>query len=183
MELVLRLEKMTSETKNQTQEDPENEDQAASAKKKPMLVGVVVTAVMLGGAAGGLVIGPRVVGVVSGQEQSETAESSHGAHDEVTGKFLELENLIVNTAGSWGERFLMVTVAFEVPDDISLNLLHEREIQVRDVVSATLGARTLESLAAPGARESIKQELSEVVAPFAGTAEWVRVYLPRFVIQ
>lgn len=174
---------MTSKEKSSTQKGTEKENEAASGKKKPMLVGVVVTAVMLGGAAGGLVIGPRVVGVVSGQEHSEPAEPSHGEHDEVTGKFLELENLIVNTAGSRGERFLMVTVAFEVPDDVSLNLLHEREIQVRDVVSATLGARTLESLAEPGARESIKQELSEVIAPFAGTAEWVRVYLPRFVIQ
>ena len=104
-------------------------------------------------------------------------------HEEVTGKFLELENLLVNPAGSRGERFLMVSVAYEVPDDEALEHLHEREIQIRDVVSATLESRTLDDLTQPSARDDLKQKLLEVVEPFTGPAAWVRVYLPRFVIQ
>ena len=142
-----RLEEMTSKTTNPAQDVSENGNQEAPATKKPLYFGVVITAVLLGGAVGGLVIGPRIVGAVAGPEDAAASEPAHGVHDELPGKFFELENLIVNPAGSRGERFLMVSVAFEVPDDEALNLLHEREIQVRDVVSASLSARTLEELA------------------------------------
>jgi len=182
-QLVSRLEMMTSDKTNSAQENPEDGSQEVSAKKKPVYVGIVLTAVLLGGAVGGLVIGPRIVGVVAGQEAAPEPEPEHGAHEVVHGKFFELENLIVNPAGSRGERFLMVSVAFEVPDDEALEALHEREIQVRDVVSAHFSALTLEELAELGARETIKSALSEVIAPFAGSADWLHVYLPRFVIQ
>ena len=172
-----------SEVKDQTQDGSEEGKAEAPTKKKPVLIVVLLIAVALGASVGGLVIGPRLVAAVS--EESDAPEETHQTenHGESLGKFFELENLIVNPAGSRGERFLMVSVAFEVPDDESLNLLHEREIQVRDVVSATLGDHTLDALTRDGARDDLKLELAGVVAPFAGGAEWINVYLPRFVIQ
>jgi flagellar FliL protein len=178
---------MASGADNQTQKKAGDEDSGAQAKKKPLLMGFVMIAVVLGGASGGFVYAPKLVASMSGQEPAEEAESegdhADEAHEDVTGKFLELENLLVNPAGSRGERFLMVSVAFEVPDEDALEHLHEREIQVRDVVSATLESLSLEDLTHPEARDNLKRELLEAVKPFSGTAAWVRVYLPRFVIQ
>ena len=186
---------MTSETKNQAQSKSGDENTGAPAKKRPLLMSVVMIAVVLGGASGGFVIGPKLVAKMAAQEhETDTeagaeadaeadAETHDAAHEEVTGKFLELENLLVNPAGSRGDRFLMVSVAFEVPDEEALEHLHEREIQIRDVVSATLEARSLDDLTYPGARDDLKTDLLEVVKPLCGGMEWVRVYLPRFVIQ
>jgi flagellar FliL protein len=181
------LEDMASGAVNQTQSKSEADDSKASGKKKPLLAGFVMIVVVLGGASGGFLYGPQLVASMSGQETPEETESeiehADETHEDVTGKFLELENLLVNPAGSRGERFLMVSVAFEVPDDHALEHLHEREIQVRDVVSATLEALTLDDLTQPNARENLKNDLLEAVRPFSGAAAWVRVYLPRFVIQ
>jgi flagellar FliL protein len=180
---------MTNDAKKKTQKKASEEDQQAQAKKKPLLMFVVMMAVIAGGAFGGFSYGPKIVASIASQEHEAEAEpetdQNHAeeAHEEVTGKFLELENLLVNPAGSRGERFLMVSVAFEVPDEAALEHLHEREIQVRDMVSATLEALTLDDLTHPGARDELKQNLLEAVKPFSGSAAWVRVYLPRFVIQ
>lgn len=175
---------MASEAQSQTDNEPEEGGTSEPGnKKKPVVVAVLMMAVILGGTVGGVLIGPRLAGAVSGTEPAPGSESSPADDSIVAGKFFELENLIVNPAGSRGERFLMVSVAFEVPDDETLTLLHEREIQVRDVVSAMLGARTMEALTETGARETLKNDLSELVAPLAGRPPWMRVYLPRFVIQ
>ena len=178
---------MTSDAKKKTAKKTGEQDSETPAKKKPLLMSFVMIAVVLGGASGGFLIGPKLVASIASQdsetEASPETEHADEGHDEVTGQFLELENLLVNPAGSRGERFLMVSVAYEVPDDESLEHLHEREIQIRDVVSATLEARSLDDLTYPGAREDLKRELLEVVQPYKGMAAWVRVYLPRFVIQ
>jgi flagellar FliL protein len=184
---------MTSDAKNKTQKKSGDEDSEKTAKKSPLLMGVLMIAVVVGGGFGGFTYGPKLVASIASQKNEAEAsgaseaesdpEHAEESHEDVTGKFLELENLLVNPAGSRGERFLMVSVAFEVPDDEALEHLHEREIQIRDAVSATLEALTLDDLTHPGVRDTLKQDLLEVVKPFSGEAAWVRVYLPRFVIQ
>ena len=47
----------------------------------------------------------------------------------------ELQNVIVNPAGSQGQRFIVATVAFEVATEEIRNTLHESETQIRDGVT------------------------------------------------
>jgi flagellar FliL protein len=148
-----------------------------------MLIGAVAVAMIAGAGVGGLVIGPRIAAGTDSTATSEEHQSDDGPQHGFEGKFFELENLVVNPAGSGGQRFLMVSVAFEVPTDVTVNLLHEREVQVRDVVSATLESQTLETLTRQGAREKLKRELHAAVLELAGNPEWMRLYIPRFVIQ
>lgn len=149
-----------------------------------VLLGVTATSAILGAAVGALVIGPRIAQANADRATSPAIHQETETHSELgEGKFFELENLVVNPAGSRGERFLMVSVAFEVPDDDTVNQLHEREVQVRDVVSATLESQTMETLTREGARDDLKRQLSEAVVQLAGDPEWIRVYIPRFVIQ
>ncbi len=148
-----------------------------------MLIGAVSVAMIAGAGVGGLVIGPRLAAGTDSPAASEEHQPDDGPQHGAEGKFFELENLVVNPAGSGGQRFLMVSVAFEVPTDVTVNLLHEREVQVRDVVSATLESQTLETLTRQGAREKLKRELHAAVLELAGNPEWMRLYIPRFVIQ
>jgi flagellar FliL protein len=99
------------------------------------------------------------------------------------GVLYRIDNVIVNPAGSRGSRFLMTSVAFELPDAEAEERLRAREVEVRDVVIATLESQTLEMLSRPGARDTLKLRLRDAVAPILGEAREVRVYLPQFVMQ
>jgi flagellar FliL protein len=175
---------MAEDKKPDTSKESESAGTEPAKAAKGALLGAIAAAAILGVAVGGFVIGPRVARDSS--EPTPPAEShtnSDAGHAAGEGEFFELENLVVNPAGSRGERFLMVSVAFEVPDGATVNQLHEREVQVRDVVSATLESQTLETLTKQGARQELKRQLSEAVAELAGNPAWMRVYIPRFVIQ
>ena len=155
----------------------------------PMLLGAVVGALALGGVLGSLVLGPRIVASRGPQNASHEEAASEGKKDhgkkksEKKPEVYRLENLIVNPAGSQGSRFLMATVAVEVPDEESVSQLREHEVQIRDAVTSVLEAQTMEMLTRAGARDSLRHQLAAVVGPLADEAAWVRVYLPQFVIQ
>ena len=157
-----------------------------------LLVGAVVVAVAAGTGAGVLLLGPRLAGLRNG---AQTAHAEGGGpekgKDKGKGKGKEpekaivfkIDNLIVNPAGSGGTRFLMASVAVEVPDARIEAQLRDRDFQVRDAVIAVLERQTLESITAPGGRDSVKVRLAETLAPMVGPGVPMRVYLPQFVIQ
>ena len=157
------------------------------------LIAVIVVALAAGGAAGGLLVAPRILAARNATPAMSAAQAgeSHGAAAKKSDKHGEaakssvyrLENLIVNPAGTQGTRFLMASVVFELPEEKGQEILREHEAQVRDAVIAALERQTLEQLTRPGAREQIKKELITAVAPITGEMHPVRVYLPQFVLQ
>ena len=95
-----------------------------------------------------------------------------------------MDNLIVNPAGSQGTRFLMVSVAVATPSGEVAEQLRAEEAVIRDIVIALLEKKSMETLALPGIRDSIKAELSDTISALAGrSGEKLKVYLPQFVIQ
>jgi flagellar protein FliL len=159
-----------------------------------MLVGAVVVAVAAGIGGGVVVLGPRLAGLrgaapaarAEGGEKEKDKEKekgkNHGKEAEKAVVF-KIDNLIVNPAGSGGTRFLMASVAVEVPDARIEAQLRDRDFQVRDAVIAVLERQTLESITAPGGRDSVKARLVETLAPMVGRGVPMHVYLPQFVIQ
>jgi flagellar FliL protein len=160
-----------------------------------MLAAVVLAALSLGGAAGSLLLGPRIAAMRAAPgspeaSEGEATEPSQGHKDKKTKKKEEskaivyrLDNIIVNPAGSQGTRFLMASVAFELPDARLEARLRERDFQVRDAIIATLERQSLQMLMAPGARDSVKRQIGLAVLPLTGLKRPVAVYLPQFVIQ
>jgi flagellar protein FliL len=161
-----------------------------------MLVGAVVVAVAAGVGGGVLVLGPRLASLRGGapaahaeggeQEKGKEKEKEKGksrGKDTEKAVVFKIDNLIVNPAGSGGTRFLMASVAVEVPDAKTEAQLRERDFQVRDAVIAVLEKQTLESITAPGGRDSVKARLAATLAPMVGRGVPVHVYLPQFVIQ
>lgn len=171
---------------------------ARAAVPSPMLamIGIIVGALAIGGAAGAMLIAPRIVAAraaapaakspaapagETGQAAPAKKGDKHGAAAKAS--IYRIDNLIVNPADTQGTRFLMASVAFELPDDKAEAAMRDHEAQVRDIVIATLERKTLEQLTRPGAREQIKKEILAALAPVTGEMEWVRIYLPQFVLQ
>ncbi len=171
------------------EETAQPQPQPANARKaRLMLIGILAGAAILGGSLGSMVIAPRIISAKVARASAkspakEPAKADSVAGPETKGIVYQIENIVVNPAGSQGVHFLMLSIAFEVPDAKSETALRENDIRVRDTVIATLEGQTMEMLTAPGSRDRLKHTIAEAVAPYTGGARWMNVYLPQFVIQ
>ncbi len=144
---------------------------------------VKTIAIVAASAVGGVMLAASVVPrITHADEHVEPAVEEHHGPPPV-GTTLELDNIIVNPAGTSGMRYLMVTVAIEIEGagGHGGGGIEEQEHRIRDRVVAVLERQTLEMLTAPGARDSLKVLLAEAVAPYLESEP--HIYLPHFVIQ
>jgi len=164
-----------------------------------VMLGVVALALGAGVAAGTLVVAPRVIQARLVAARQAADPSYRKAHRKdrnkdkkdkkgETGKspVYRLDNIIVNPAGSQGQRFLMCSVAIESDDSRALDVLREHEIELRDHVVTLLSQQTLERLTSQNARDSIRTELLAIIRPALGPDADdtdLKVFLPQFVVQ
>jgi flagellar protein FliL len=95
-----------------------------------------------------------------------------------------ISDLVLNPAGSGGTRFLMLSVAFDMKDSTGVDLLKQRDAEIKDAVLALVGAKTVEQLAEVSAREPLKVEIKDLVAKIVKKKKIIkRVSFPQFVIQ
>ncbi len=148
-----------------------------------LLAGAAALALAAGVALGALLIAPRVIQARAAHAVAASEEKADKEGERSKPAVFRLDNIVVNPSGAQGARFLMATVAFELPDEKMAAAMRERESQIRDTVVATLESHSMDQLVAPGARDSIKRRLASAVAPFCPRPRKLRVYLPQFVIQ
>lgn len=159
---------------------------------KKIWIAALSGAVVLGGGLGGFVVAPRFLQhppataapSQAGKSEARHAAGGHGEKkkgDEIP--VFELENLIVNPAGSQGLHFLMASVAFGIPDPVTEEMLRANEVKLRDTVVATLGSHTIEMLSEPTARDSLKARIKRAVCEGIGVQADLEIFLPQFVIQ
>jgi flagellar basal body-associated protein FliL len=150
------------------------------------MLGVLVGATLLGGLLGSQIVAPNLFAAqVSVTAETSPAHSAGGgSHEEhPQGVTHQIEDIIVNPAGSEGMHFLMATVVIEVPSSKVEHHLREQEVRVRDRVLSILEDQSMEMLTRQGARDSLKRQIADAIRPMTGDAEWLSVYIPEFVIQ
>lgn len=163
-------------------EDVETTEEAPEGKgSKAMPLIVAVAALAVGGALGTFVVGPKLR-----PTPEAAAEKAKAAHEKKKGeeppRLVKLEGVIVNPAGAMGQRFLIASIAFEMPDAETEKLVQESEVPLRDAVIGVIEKKPLAWLMAPGARDSLREELAGVATHFTGGKK-VPVYIPQFLIQ
>jgi flagellar FliL protein len=162
--------------------DEKVEAEAPPKKKRLPLILAIVGAVVVGSAAGVFVAGPMLAGKPAGEAAKE-AEAEAAAEDAVPKPVYQIDNLVLNPAGTEGTRFLMATVAVQVPDEAAMALLKERDLELRDAVLRVLGTKSVQELADVSRRDSLKVELFHVLAEQLPGKTVREIYLPQFVIQ
>ncbi len=162
----------------------------AKGPNKLMLPLIVALMTIAGGVVGVWVVGPKLsaranlqAGLEAAGKDEKPAEGKEGEKGGEKGPVFKLDNLIVNPSGSQGARFLMVSVAVETVDGKQDEELRAKESQIRDLVISLLEKQTMESLSAPGIRDSLKAQLSDTITIIAGSKTKLHVFLPQFVIQ
>jgi flagellar basal body-associated protein FliL len=157
----------------------------------PITIGILVVALAAGVALGTLVLGPKLASskhaAAAPAEANGGAEGKHGKQGkegkEDKAAFYRVENIIVNPSGSEGAHFLMATVAIALNDSKSEEFLKAHEDELRDRVISVLEKQSLESLSAPGARDTLRGRIATALSPLIGKADPSRIFLPQFVIQ
>jgi flagellar FliL protein len=170
----------------------------AGGKKAGLIAALMFGGAVLGGLAASLVVAPRIIARqhpaaatpedsagVEGESTPEggQAEGGHGGGAGGEKKFVELNNIIVNPAGSQGSRFLMVSVAIAVGGEEAQRMLQDREVEMRDKVTTILETMSLAQLTAAGVRDTLKSRIAFAAGTIVGAKVPVKVFLPQFVIQ
>jgi flagellar protein FliL len=181
---------MSDETEAATEEGA-SED-APKKSGTVVALGALGGGLVLGAVAGMLLVGPMVAkaaGVAHVASDSAAGESADGKEHKGEGEgaktpMHDIDNLVLNPAGSGGTRFLIASVAIELNDEALGEVLTARDAEVRDAILRVLGTKTVEELSDVGLREGMKKEIQSTLDTMFKKKDAVRrLYFPQFVIQ
>lgn len=167
---------------------PENETEAAPPKKggKLVLIGGLAAGVTLGSVAGLFVLGPKLAPAPARAAAAAAAKAAK--HDSSARKgdaspIYQMDNLVLNPAGSGGTRFLLLSVALEVKDAGTSDMLKGHDAEMRDAILRLFGAKTVDQVSEASARDELRGEVLAELSKMLPAGTIRRVYFPQFVIQ
>jgi len=178
-----------------TEQAPEGEATPAPAsggkKMLPILL-VVAGGLIFGGASGFFMLGPSISkkvapSVAAASTEAAKEEAAAATEGESGGeggpKVFLLDNMVLNPAGSSGQRFLLVSIALRLKDTAVEADLKARDAEVRDAMLRVLGSKQVEQLSDITQRDRIKDELRVALDAIVKPGSVKGLYFPQFVIQ
>jgi len=113
------------------------------------------------------------------------ADSSASASNEPReyGSFTRMKGLVVNPAGSTGNRYLAVSLAFESKSRSVVEEIKNKRVVVRDAVLALLSEQTVDELSDPSRRDDLKRMLRDKTNSLLRNGTVDRLYFTEFVLQ
>jgi len=94
-----------------------------------------------------------------------------------------VEDLIINPAGTSGQRLLLLSVGFSVDSEEQLNKLKENEVIIKDMIINTVSQRTLGILSRIDLKESLKTELAAKINQACPKVKVNNVYFSKYLIN
>ena len=186
---------------DEPQEPEAAEDEAPKKGGRLKSIIMIVVGLGLGTGAGMFFVGPTFFGGPADASAASTedpaddghgapADDGHGAPAEgredgsaVEGTIHTIANLIVNPAGSNGNRFLLVDLAVGLTSEEAVLELQTRDAEARDQLLVLLGSKTVTELADVTHRQALKDEMQAVVSDLLVSGSALEIFFPRFVIQ
>jgi flagellar FliL protein len=119
---------------------------------------------------------------LSGEHAAESEDDEHS--EEALGQHIfSIEDIIVNPAGTNGQRLLLVSLGVDVGSEEEYNTLVSKEFLVKDVVISTLSEKTMNLLGRVGTKDSLKVEISEKLANTIPSIKVNQIYFSKYVIN
>lgn len=95
----------------------------------------------------------------------------------------QFEELIVNPAGTNGQRFLVIEIAIELSDIEHQSLVEKRKQQIKDNMLQALSTRTIDQLINLKEREILRNELKEIINSVIGVRSVRNLYYTKYIMQ
>ena len=165
---------------------PESATEAPPVKKsgKLLLVGGLAAGVTLGSTMGFLVLGPKLApSPAHAAAKSAAKDSAEHAKKIEPSPIYQMDNLVLNPAGSGGTRFLLLSVALEVKDAGTSDMLKGHDAEMRDAILRLFGSKTVDQVSEASARDELRGEVLAELNKMLPAGSIRRVYFPQFVIQ
>jgi flagellar FliL protein len=149
----------------------------------PLIITVVLMPVLAYGMTS-FVLLPRLqkgLGITPSDTSSKTSAGKTPANGKK--ERVSLNKLLVNVAGTMGQRYLLTSLSVEGTDPELKAKMQELESQLRDMACGTLATKTLADLEKPGARNLIRTELISGFNSILGGSLVQEIYMTEFAIQ
>lgn len=112
-----------------------------------------------------------------------TEEVSDDGAEHTPQKIFNIEDLIINPAGTSGQRLLLLSIGFGVGGDEELTLLQENEVIIKDMVINTVSQKSLGTLSKIELKDSLKIELANKINDTYPKAKVKNVYFSKYLIN
>lgn len=94
-----------------------------------------------------------------------------------------LDNIVMNPSGAGGQRFLLLSVAYQLKNPEAQAKLKSHDAEIRDLVQRVVGMRTIEQLSDLTQRDQLKTDVAKATEEVIGKKSVKKVFFPQFVIQ
>lgn len=100
-----------------------------------------------------------------------------------TSKVFVVKDMIVNPAGTGGNRYLLVTVGLEVNTSKAYDEFQQKEVQVHDVLNTLFASKSLYELIDVSKREALRKEIAQKTSALLTSGTVTNVYFSKYIIQ
>jgi flagellar protein FliL len=119
----------------------------------------------------------------NGESVEETDDEDVDEENAAAQQIFSIEDLIINPAGTNGQRLLLLSVGLGVENEESLNLLKENEIIIKDLIINNVSQKTLSTLSKVELKEYLKIELAKNINTAYPKAKVKNVYFSKYLIN
>jgi len=130
-----------------------------------------------------LVKNPEVKAETENVENSSEEGNAEGEEAQKAAHIYSIEDLIINPAGTNGQRLLLLSVGFGVPTEEKATILKDNEVVVKDLILNTISQKTLRSLSSTEQKDSLKVELASKINKLLPSADIENVYFSKYVLN
>lgn len=163
-----------------TPEEVEGEEKPGGKRKMiPIMVGILLVQVVVA-----YFLVTKFFPPAQRQPQDDHPLATE-ANKRGVGSVYLLEDIIVNPAGTGGNRYLVVSIAFEIPPEAKklASEIETKEPMIRDRIIILLSSKRIQELIDIASRDSLRKEILQAVNRelFEGEVTWV--YFTKYVLQ
>ncbi len=116
-------------------------------------------------------------------EDEEEHEDEEGEEGHTAQHIFNIEDLIINPAGTSGQKLLLLSVGFGVKSEEKLAMLKENEVIIKDMVINTVAQKSLGVLSRIELKDSLKLELKHKINKAYPKAKVKNIYFSKYLIN
>jgi flagellar FliL protein len=128
-------------------------------------------------------VGKHDAGDKSSAHEEEAADEEESGDEAKATHIYVVKDMIINPAGTNGQRYLLATIAFNVSTEKAMKELEVKEIAVRDMLNSILTRRTMEQLTDVAQRESLREEIQSHAKELVSGGKVKSVYFSKYIVQ
>ncbi len=122
-------------------------------------------------------------GLVANSE-ADSIDADLQEKKESTGTHIfKIEDIIVNPAGTGGQRIMLVSLGIDVESEEALKILETKVVIVKDMIIETMSSKTMGELGEIGYKEIVKNELITRLNELIKDVKVNNIYFDKYVIN